>query len=453
MFTGRKKELQKLQEYYQNKEINILVVYGQRGIGKTTLLERFVEEKNNIYYEAVSCSLREQKKFFISRLGNMGELSQSSSFEEILNFMEDSGKDRLILIIDEFQNMCKTETEFLESLKAYQENKNSKKKLFIILCSSAICWVENIFRNKEEYGNDFCELFKVKELSYYDFSSYFSKFDKMDRIGGFSILGGVPGLWKYFDDEFSLRENVEKFVLNRNQPLFYYGQQYISEELRECCVYNTILSALAKGNEKLNDIYRYTGFSRAKISVYLKNLIQLDLVEKISSIDTKGKSDTKKGSYRISHSYVHFYYRYLFSNLNRLFTDKPDVFYDEVIRVDFSFYVKDGFKKICREFIEMENKRGRLPGNFTYLGEWNGKSGSIDFIFLEEEEEILAGICSWEKEMMTYDQYETFVSCQEKAKIEVDFTILFSYSKFDNHLKEEAKKNPRLALLSIDQMG
>ena len=51
--------------------------------------------------------------------------------------------------------------------------------------------------------------------------------------------------------------------------------------IAETAVYDTILATLADGRHgKLNDMYAHTGFSRAKISVYLKNLMELELVEK-----------------------------------------------------------------------------------------------------------------------------------------------------------------------------
>ena len=59
MFTGREKELQYLNDYYVKPGTQILVVYGQKGIGKTTLLEQFVEDKDCLYYEAISCSTRQ----------------------------------------------------------------------------------------------------------------------------------------------------------------------------------------------------------------------------------------------------------------------------------------------------------------------------------------------------------------------------------------------------------
>ena len=57
-----------------------------------------------------------------------------------------------------------------------------------------------------------------------------------------------------------------------------------------------------------------------------------------------------------------------------------------------------------------------------------------------------------EKEMLMYEDYQLFMECQESAKIKAEYMILFAAGKFDNRLREEAKKNPYLALVSLEQM-
>ena len=143
MFTGREKELQYLNDYYLEPGTQILVVYGQKGIGKTTLLEQFVEDKDCFYYEAISCSTRQQRVFMASHLGDMGiMMPEYPDFEELFSVIEESEEKKKILVIDEFQNMCKTDNEFFEALYDYI-NRENRKDMFIILCSSSIGWVEN----------------------------------------------------------------------------------------------------------------------------------------------------------------------------------------------------------------------------------------------------------------------------------------------------------------------
>ena len=455
MFVGRRKELQDLNKYYAKKDIEILVLYGQIGIGKTTLLKKFLEEKDYFYYKGVSCSSLQQREFIAGYLTDIGfSFSKIPSYEEIFSALGE-GEERKIFVIDEFQNLGKTDAGFFESLKHHFIEKK-RRNLFLILCSSCISWSESLKTENRGFLSFLFEesFYKLGELAYQDFKEFFPNFTKRESIQAYSILGGIPGLWNYFKGHLNLRENIENTFLKEGHPLSFLGQQLVAEELRETAIYNTILYTLAQGKEKLNEVHHATGFSRAKISVYLKNLIQLDLVEKVVSIETKGKEFTKKGSYRICHSYLKFYYRYLFSNQYRQKNLNSTEFYDRIVAGDLICFSGYGFKKVCREFVERENRLGRLPGDFTFLGYWIGKEAAIDFVYEDkEEEEVLAGICNWEKERMTLEDYQIFLDCKEKSGILADLVILFSAGGFDNHLRDISKKNPRVALVSLEQMG
>ncbi|MBQ9991505.1 MAG: ATP-binding protein [Lachnospiraceae bacterium] len=454
MLPGRETELKALSGYYDRVGSQVMVIYGQKGVGKTTMIEDFLEDKSYLYYEAVSCSTRQQMFYLGKHLNDMGfSLPEYPDFEEVFNLFSTDTIKKQVLVIDEFHNFCKTDTLFFDALLKYLTDEKEKRSIFVILTSSAMGWVENTMAAKlGDFSKVITDHLKVKELSYRDFTVNFPGFSSVDSIGAYAVLGGVPGLWQYFNDEFSLRENIESFILQSNEKLFDYGQQYVAEELRETSVYNTILAALAEGKNKLNDLYRHTGFSRAKISVYLKNLIQLEIVEKVSSMETEGKENAQKGIYRISHAYVHFYYRFLFPYQNKLSVLEADEFYEEYIEPDFRQYTADYFVKVCRQFLARENAARRLPFEYTRMGQWIGKTGNIDFLMEDEEKNRLAGICSWEKDMLTYADYEWLLFTQKQAKIHADFMILFSAARFDQALHIEAKKNPRLALLTADQL-
>lgn len=456
MFVGREKELEDLNKYLEKQDHRILVLYGLKGIGKTTLLKHLGEDKELFYYEAVSCSSKQQRSFMINSLTNMGfSFLQIPEFKEIFHLLKKNTNTRKIVIIDEFHHLCKTENDFLENLRLWMEEEGKNSSLFFILCTSSIAWIEELRQQEREIFREIVPIFyRLEELKYRDFCSYFSELSPRDSIGAYSILGGIPALWKYFSKELNMEENIKENILDYEKCLYSLGQQFVADELRETAVYNTILCALAKGNQKLNQLYHSTGFSRAKISVYLKNLIQLGLVEKLVSLNTRGKEFSQKGIYCISHSYVYFYYRYLFGNQSQIRSMGKENFYERIIAPDFYLLGEHSFRKACMEFIEKENYLGRLPGNFTYMGRWFGKRGSVDFVYKDREEgEVLVGMCSWKEKELTLEEYDSFLAGEKLADIPANLRVLFSGKGFDNALKEMAKKEPRLALVSLEQMG
>ena len=456
MFVGRSKELQELNNIYLKDENQVLILYGQWGIGKTTLLKKFLENKEYYFYKAVSCSQAKQRDCLARYLTTMGfSFSDLPEYKEIFSKLREQKEKKRILVIDQVHNLCKNDPEFLEIMNSVLMENSRDNDLLIILVSSSISWAENLRQTWKETGDNKQIIFyKIEELKYRDFKEYFSELSLEESIGVYGILGGIPGLWKYFCKDLSLKENVIQNILKKRSPMSRLGEQLVAEELRETSVYNTILVCLAEGKEKLNDIFHGTGFSRAKISVYLKNLMQLDLVEKVVSLDTDGREFTKKGVYRIRNSYVHFYYRFLFGKESLLYWQGEEAFYEKEILPYLNSFMKESFRQVCLDFIEKENLLGRLPGNFVYQGYWYGKKGSIDFIYEDSEEgEILAGICRLNKENLSMEEYQCFLECEKQSDIKVDFVIVFSMGGFDNYLREAAKKNPRLALISMGKMG
>lgn len=84
---------------------------------------------------------------------------------------------------------------------------------------------------------------------------------------------------------------------------------------------NSIIEAVALGNTKLNDISQKSLVENtSKTSVYLKNLIELGIVEREFSVDAgiKEKVNTNRGTYRLTDNFFRFWYAFGFANLSQL---------------------------------------------------------------------------------------------------------------------------------------
>ena len=52
MFVGREEELDLLERLYRKKGFQMVVLYGRRRVGKTTLLDEFSKGKPTLYFTA-----------------------------------------------------------------------------------------------------------------------------------------------------------------------------------------------------------------------------------------------------------------------------------------------------------------------------------------------------------------------------------------------------------------
>lgn len=336
-FIGREAELRYLEQCYEKNENQIVVVYGQKGVGKTALLKTFSGNKLSSYYYARSCCDREQRIQWMRELHafNDNEIWQYNQIFQLK--LRDCGPEtkihKKILILDEFHYLVKGSPDFFNSLCDFVHS--SKEPVMVLLCSSAAGWIENSMIAKIGSDAAFISGFlKLREISASRLRELYPSFSDDDFIQLYAVLGGIPGLWKRLDASQNARQNLINHVINKYSGIYSEMSNCLLEELREPAVYNTILGVIASGENKLNGIYQHTGFSRAKISVYLKNLMEIDLIEKYGA-----------GLYRINRSSCKFYFTYLYPNLSLMEEKSPEQFYREIIEDSFVSFVREACRK------------------------------------------------------------------------------------------------------------
>ena len=297
MLFGRASELKYLNNYYDREGSQILVVYGQKHIGKTALVKAFMEDKPGYYYLARPCSEREQSYQWSRQLLRDGyEVDQIPSFHDIFAKITRRSSGKKVLVIDEFQHIVRTSERFMKELVAFVHSQWNRDEVMVVLCSSSIGWIENSMITRiGDAAYELSGFLKIREMTFEDIVQKFPNFRIEECVEAYAILGGFPALWNQFDDRLTIQQNICRHILDPNCFLFEEGERMLTDQLREPGVYNTIMASIAAGSHKLNNLYLHTEFSRAKISVYLKNLIELELVEKVFSYDTEGRENVQKG--------------------------------------------------------------------------------------------------------------------------------------------------------------
>jgi AAA+ ATPase superfamily predicted ATPase len=448
MISGRSQELKYLNNYYERSGSQIIVMYGAAGVGKQEIVRDFVGDKPHYAYRARPASEREQLYQWGGELARAGQrLPKYPTFSDIFTVIMDTKRMKKVLVISDFQYIVKNSPTFVPTLIEMAHSRWSEGQVLVILTSSQIGWVENSMVGKiGEQAYELSGFLKVKELAFYDLARYFCAKNQEENIEAYAVLGGNPGLWQHFAKGKTTAENIIANILPAQAFLHGHGERMVAEMLRETGVYNTILSAIAAGHQRLHELYLHTGFSRAKISVYLKNLMELELVEKVQP------PGAQKGHYRIANHFVHFTFTYIYPYLSDLLDMSPAEFYQSRIEPTFRSYVSGYFRTVCVARLEQWNREGKLPLSFNQSSEWAGAEGTIDIIATAGDGKTLLGLCSFEKSLLTYDDYEWLMFCAEKAGLTADYVYLFSGGRFDEKLRLEAKVKPTIRLIGVDEL-
>lgn len=451
MFLGRNNEINYLNKKYATSGSGIVVVYGQRFVGRHALINEFTKNLPTYTFVARACCGRQMKYLWKKELNEKAiGLSDYPEYKEIFKAALTNMEGKRVLVIDEFHNIVKGDPDFMKALVDFVASESAVNDLLVILSTRSIGFVENgLVGRIGQYALKIGGFLKIKELKYEDMRRFMPSYTKKETMEMYAILGGFPGLWKHLDPYKTVKENINEVILKENGFFMTEAVRLVEMDLREVYVYNTILASLAEGKNKLNELYAQTLFSRAKLSVYIKNLMELELVEKAFSVDTESKGNTQKGVYRVSHPLVHFYYKYVFPNLIDYESMSPADFYEKYIEESFRGFVEDSMKKIGQELIKAYCDKGIIPFKPERIGEWVGKLDTIDVVAFDAEGNALIGMCNYDKNVITTDDYDWVKFLAKKAKLNVTQTVLITFERFDSKVCDASGKNSALQLISL----
>ncbi|MCH5251716.1 MAG: ATP-binding protein [Lachnospiraceae bacterium] len=437
MFVGRERELQMLARSYQSPDNEMIILYGREGIGKTSLVKQFIENKTVVYYQARELSEEEQNYYL------------SEKKEELIKKAE---KEKVCFILDEFDLIQKGYKTFFTDFAEFMETLPEGKVLTLLL-SSSVQWVENsMVSDMGTLAMKISSFIKLKEFTFMEMVDRFPDSTTRECVVIYGILGGIPAYLNLWNPKETVRRNILRIILDDKGVLHREAQRFLKTTLRELPYYSTILSVLAEDEPKLNYLYNRTHFSRAKISVYIKNLIQLDVAAKIFSYEPEKKANIQKGLYGITDAFIHFWYKLIYPNLSDLSLLTPEEFYDKYIRSQLDEVVKKSYMKVCREFMELMNQYNRLPAKFENFGSLYGKRGFIPLVAGNGQGKLLVGECKWSNKPMGMPDFEELLKNIEQIGKEADYYYLFSKEGFTTDFAAMAKNMDNIQCIDLEQM-
>ena len=459
MFIGREHELNTLNKLYNSDKFEFAVIYGRRRVGKTALISEFTKDKDTIFFTGVETNAKQNLDNFSRCIMeyNTGIASGASfnSFQMAFEYVFELAKTkRIVLVIDEYPYVARASKSLASTLQLLIDKNKDASKLFLILCGSSMSYMEDhvLAYKAPLYGRRTAQ-FKINPFEFLEACRYFENFSDEYKALAYGIVGGTPQYLMQLDDKLSIEENIKNTHLNPSSSIFEEPTNLLKQEVREPAIYNAVITAIATGSSKMNEISNKIDEDTSVCATYIKNLITLGIVKKESPY---GKKSTRKTIYSIEDNMFHFWYRFVPENTSIISRGAVDLAYSR-IAPELSSYMGSVFEDICKQYLWKLLLEGKCAVNFTDLGRWwgaNPKTKSqeeIDIMGTDKDTALFAE-CKWTNEKVDLGVLETLVERSTLFNYKRTHFYLFAKAGFTKGCIDRANEMGNVTLVTYEDM-
>jgi len=459
-FVNRERELNALEEQYAADGASLVVLYGRRRVGKTTLINEFIKDKNAMYFLANEENETLSMKNFTEVLSDYTgqEYLKNASFESWKDLFEiflkhDHGAKKL-LVIDELPYMVNANPAFPSILQWVWDTWFINQNVMLILCGSLIHMMEKhaLNYNSPLYGRRTGQI-KLKQIDFMHYGQFYENMPYRDLVEHYAVTGGVPKYIELFDRKKSLFHEIDRLMLTPEGLLFEEPEFLLRREVEEIGSYFSIIKSIATGNRKPGKISTDIGIKQTSLPKYLKTLIDLDILEREVLVTESNPEKSKVSLYQIKDNFIRFWFRFVYPERGRIELGQSD-FVLEKIKANFiDSHVAHIYEIVCRSELWRLAMAGELQ--FNKLGRWWNSKEEIDIVALDSTgNSIIFAECKYRTQPTDADVFYDLLRKKElvpwnKEKRQEKF-VLFSISGFTDRLIELAAKRDDLLLVGGD---
>lgn len=460
MFIGREKELEALEKLYRSDKFEFAVIYGRRRVGKTALINHFIDDKKSIYFMGVESNekqnLENLSKSIIEFSSGIQAETYFSSYQAALEYtFMLAEKERVILVIDEYPYVARASKSLASTLQMLIDKYKDESKLMLILCGSSMSYMEDqvLAYKSPLYGRRTAQM-KITPFDFEECCTYLRNLSDEDKALVYGIVGGTPQYLLQMNDKLSVEENIKNTYLNPMSFLYEEPVNLLKQEVREPAIYNAIITAIATGYSRMSEISTKVGESTTVCSGYIKNLINLGIIKRETPY---GEKASKKTIYSIEDNMFYFWYRFVLENSSIIARGATDLVYKR-IEAQLSDYMGRIFEEICVQYLWKQLLQGNTPIEFMSLGCWWGndpryrRQTEIDIMGEQDSSAAIFAECKWRNENVDLDVLETLVERSGLFHYTKMHYFLFSKTGFTKGCMEEAEKMGNVTLVSYEDM-
>ena len=470
MFIGRKKELEALNAFYEGDKEALACVSGALGMGKTTLLRHFADGKKAIYFHAYETTGKQELSMFTQVLAkadiagvaageDTGKRSEAS-LENLLDAITEIAKqEKLLLVIDQYPNFVKADADFDEILFSYVTRVWRDLPIKLILCGDAFLLMEKYLYGKKARWKDTIDLhLNLTGMDFLETKQFFPEAAGEDLALYYGISGGIPAQIVRMQGK-SVKDAAKTIFVGRPGQAALLPEQVMGMELRELSYYNCILSAMAQGMNRVNQLSAEVGKPKGVVVPYLNALMSIGVVTKQTAITEE--TNRKKTRYSIVNSNTVFWYRFIVPHMDLYVAGEWDLLWNTYIVPDLDNFMQQVFIAMSREHLEERSRRGQMPFTIERSGNWwtnddeAGTTDGFDVVSLGKTEGKSATIftlCFYEQREIEVAEVKSMIEKTKQMHREGDaFYVVCAKDRFHENVETVASTIKNIILVTLDE--
>ena len=456
IFRGRRAELKILDKKFKQNSFIMTVLYGRRRIGKTMLINKFMHEQNCKSISFTSVERGETELLSLMTEAVLTSLSPEllgsisfNSFETLFEFIGKQAKnERIIFFIDEYPYLAKQCPYIQSVLQKIIDTQWKSTKLFFILCGSLVSFMKDevLAESAPLHGRSNLEL-KLNPFNYLETAEFLEGYSLEEKAIAYGLTNGVAKYIEQFDTSLSLEENIlEQFYSIGG----YFSEEQIktivSSERQSPGIYNSIISAVATGHTKHNEIRNFVG--NEDVNYPLKVLCNAEILE---------KRIAKRPYYVLNDSMTEFWFRYVNRATSLINAGNGSSYYYANVKNNLHDFMGKIFEKMAKEYLMLHAGQNNFP-ILTEITDFQDTVKNeekklvpieIDLLGKCGKNILLLGECKFKNSPFDKTEYEKLMDKIKFIPANQPLLCIFSLHGFTDYVKENAKN---CKLISIEEM-
>lgn len=396
-FIDRQRELALLQTFLHQPTAGLLVLYGRRRVGKTSLLSHWLERAvqthavpatRALFWTATTQGGAVQRRDFSQALLRLDPRlatppaadyalpSWEAAFHYVADLAAGAPTQLFVVVLDEFTYLVQSEPAIVSLLQRVWDHRLAALPNLRLVLSGSLSGImeQRVLSGQSPLYGRATTLLRLQPLAFGALREIFPHWTLAERVAAYAVGGGIPSYLAALAQAANFSRALQAQVLRPESVFLSDAALLLNERLSDPYVYTSVLAAVASSAHTWNEIAHFAGLNEKNLGHYLTTLQTLGFVERRDPV--LAALGGRHGRYHVADPFLRFYYRCLVPQ--RTAIERGNLAgVTATIRADLRAFIGTyTFEELCREWVRVTAERDELGFLPEQVGAyWSQKRG------------------------------------------------------------------------------